>query len=69
MALNPDLSWARDTAGLTAEEAAGALGYKDAHDRTAVERLQSMEAGKEEPSRSVLLKMARRTTVLFSFSI
>jgi len=60
MALNPHiLTWARETAGLSVDEAAHALGFKDAHDRTASERLYAMEAGKEEPSRSVLLKMAR----------
>lgn len=60
MALNPQiLIWARDTAGLSTEEAADALGFKDTLDRTAAERLQAMEAGDEEPSRSVLLKMAR----------
>jgi Zn-dependent peptidase ImmA (M78 family)/transcriptional regulator with XRE-family HTH domain len=61
MALNPQiLTWARDKAGLSVEEAAEALGFKDARDRTAVERLLSIEAGKEEPSRSVLLSMTRK---------
>lgn len=60
MALNPQiLTWARDTAGLSVDEAAHALKFKDVRDRTAVERLQSMEAGNEEPSRSVLRNMAR----------
>ena len=60
MALNPQiLTWARDTAGLSVDEAADALGFKDARDRTAAERLQAMEAGLEEPSRSVLLNMVR----------
>ena len=60
MALNPHIfTWARDTAGLSVEEAAQALGFKETQDRTAAERLQAMETGKEEPSRSVLLKMAR----------
>jgi Zn-dependent peptidase ImmA (M78 family) len=60
MALNPHiLTWARDTAGLSVDEAAHALGFKNAYDRTAAERLEALEAGKEEPSRSVLLKMAR----------
>ncbi len=61
MALNPQiLAWARDRAGLSVEEAAQALGFKDARDRTAVERLQAIEAGIEEPSRSVLQSMARK---------
>jgi Zn-dependent peptidase ImmA (M78 family) len=72
MALNPQiLTWARETASLSIDEAARALGFKDAHDRTAVERLQAMEAGKEEPSRSVLLKMTRtyhRSLLVFYLS-
>lgn len=72
MALNPHiLTWARDTGGLSVDEAAHALGFKDAHDRTAAERLQAMEAGEEEPSRSVLLKMARayhRSLLVFYLS-
>jgi Zn-dependent peptidase ImmA (M78 family) len=72
MALNPHiLTWARETASLSVDEAAHALGFKDAHDRTATERLQAMEAGKEEPSRSVLLKMARvyhRSLLVFYLS-
>lgn len=60
MALNPQiLVWARETAGLSVDEAARALGFKDTQDRTAVERLEGMEGGKLEPSRSVLLNMAR----------
>jgi Zn-dependent peptidase ImmA (M78 family) len=72
MALNPQiLIWARDTAGLSVEEAARALGFKDGHDRTAVDRLQAMEAGIEEPSHSVLLNMARayhRSLLVFYLS-
>jgi Zn-dependent peptidase ImmA (M78 family) len=72
MTLNPQiLTWARDTAGLAVDEAAHALGFKDANDRPAAERLEAMEAGKEEPSRSVLLKMARvyhRSLLVFYLS-
>src|SRR5580765_1380316 len=72
MALNPQiLIWARETADLSVEEAAHALGFKDARDRTAEERLQAMESGKEEPSRSVLLNMARayhRSLLVFYLS-
>jgi len=72
MALNPQiLTWARDTAGLSVDEAANALGFKDTRDRTAAERLRAMEAGKEEPSRSVLLNMARayhRSLLVFYLS-
>lgn len=72
MTLNPHiLTWARATAGLSVDEAAHILGFKDARDRTAAERLQAMEAGKEEPSRSVLLNMARayhRSLLVFYLS-
>lgn len=60
MALNAQiLIWARDTAGLSVEDAAHLLGFKDTRDRNATARLQALEAGIEEPSRSVLLNMAR----------
>jgi Zn-dependent peptidase ImmA (M78 family) len=72
MALNPQiLAWARDRAGLSVEEAAQALGFKDARDRTAAERLQAIEAGIEEPSRSVLQSMAwkyHRSLLVFYLS-
>jgi Zn-dependent peptidase ImmA (M78 family) len=60
MTVNPDiLIWARTTAGLPLEAAAQALAFNDTRQRTAAERLQSLEAGEEEVSRSVLLKMAK----------
>ena len=60
MALNPQiLTWARDTAGLSVDEAAQALGFKDVEKRTATERLRALETGLEEPSSSVLRKMSR----------
>lgn len=60
MAVNPEiLTWARGTAGLTAEQAAHALAFQDTRDRSAVQRLMALETGEEQPSRSVLLKMAR----------
>jgi transcriptional regulator with XRE-family HTH domain len=72
MALNPQiLAWARGAAGLSVDEAAHALGFKDTRDRTAAERLKAMEAGEEEPSRSVLLNMARvyhRSLLVFYLS-
>jgi Zn-dependent peptidase ImmA (M78 family) len=72
MALNPQiLAWARDAAGLSVDEAAHSLGFKDTLGRTAAERLQAMEQGKEEPSRSVLLSMARvyhRSLLVFYLS-
>jgi len=72
MALNPQIMiWAREKAGLSVDEAAHVLGFKDARDRTAAERLQTIEAGEEEPSRSVLLKMSHayhRSLLVFYLS-
>jgi Zn-dependent peptidase ImmA (M78 family) len=69
MTVNPEiLKWARTTAGLPLQPAAHALGFNDTRQRTAAERLQALEAGEEEVSRSVLLKMAktyRRTLLVF----
>lgn len=59
--INPKiLTWARETAGLTREEAAGKLGFKDVRKWTAVERLSAYEDGWDDPSRSVLVKMAQQ---------
>lgn len=59
--VNPEiLTWARETAGLSREDAAARLGFKDARRRTAVQRLDDYESGQDEPSRSVLLKMANQ---------
>ncbi len=46
------LTWARETAGLSLDEAAVALGTK-------AERLASLEAGADEPTRPLLVKMAK----------
>ena len=68
MTLNPEiLVWARNTAALSPDRAAKALGFRDTRRRSAVERLAALEAG-EEPSRSVLLRMAkayRRSLLVF----
>ena len=57
--VNPEiLTWARETAGLTREDAVARLGFSDARRRTAIERLDDYESGRDEPSRSVLLDMA-----------
>ena len=59
--INPEiLIWARETAGLTSEEAAVKLGFRDSRKRTAVERLRAYESGQEPPSRSVLSIMAEK---------
>jgi len=72
MTLNPEiLTWARNTAGLSADAAARALGFSDTRQRSATERLMALEAGDEEPSRSVLVKMAkayRRSLLVFYLS-
>jgi Zn-dependent peptidase ImmA (M78 family) len=72
MGLNPQiLTWARETAGLSVEEAAHALGFKDSQERTAAERLKALEAGVDGPSRSVLLNMTRvyhRSLLVFYLS-
>lgn len=69
MTLNPEIfAWARNTAGLSADEAARALGFNNTRDRSAAERLRALEAGDEEPSRSVLVRMAkayRRSLLVF----
>jgi Zn-dependent peptidase ImmA (M78 family) len=60
MKVNPQiLEWARSTAGLSPDEAARVIGFKDTLARTALQRLKAMEGGDEEISRSVLLKMAK----------
>ena len=53
------LMWARETAGLSLEDAAGALGFSETLSRTGAQRLHDMERGLEEPARGVLLKMAK----------
>jgi Zn-dependent peptidase ImmA (M78 family)/transcriptional regulator with XRE-family HTH domain len=62
------LQWARTTAGLSLEEAAHAIDLNDAHGVAGAERLAALEAGKTEPSRPLLLRMAkayRRSLVIF----
>jgi len=67
--INPEiLTWARETAGLSLEAGAHAIGLNDAHGKKGLERLAAMEMGNDEPSRSVLLRMAkayRRSLLIF----
>jgi Zn-dependent peptidase ImmA (M78 family) len=67
--LNPDiLRWARVTAGLSLEEAAHAIELKEAYGTSGPGRLAALELGKDEPSRPLLLKMAkayRRSLLVF----
>jgi Zn-dependent peptidase ImmA (M78 family) len=53
------LTWARETAGLSLDDAARALDLSDARGRTGGQRLEAMELGEDEPTRPVLLKMAK----------
>jgi Zn-dependent peptidase ImmA (M78 family) len=68
-ALNPEIfEWARETAGLSLDEAAHAIELKEAHGVSGAQRLAALEAGKEEPSRPLLLRMAkayRRSLLVF----
>lgn len=53
------LTWARETAGLSPEDAAHVLGLAGTRGKTGMQRLESMELGEEEPSRSLIGKMAK----------
>lgn len=53
------LTWARETAGLSVEDAARALGLTSARGKTSLQRLANMELGEEEPSRPLIGKMAK----------
>src|SRR5216684_3626806 len=62
------LTWARETAGLSLEHAAQAIGLKEARGQKGSERLAALEAGTDEPPRPLLLKMAqayRRPLLVF----
>jgi len=57
--VNPDvLKWARTTAGLTTEQAARKLQFKDTSRWSAPDRLRAIEAGDTSPTRSVLKRMS-----------
>ncbi|MGD0563074.1 MAG: XRE family transcriptional regulator [Roseiarcus sp.] len=58
--VNPDiLRWGRETAGLTSEDAATKLNIGAARGVSGEERLAGYEAGDHEPSRPLLLRMAK----------
>lgn len=58
--VNPEiLVWARETASMTLHDAVIKVGIRDARDTAAVDRLAALERGKAEPTRSVLVRMAR----------
>lgn len=57
--INPDiLVWARETAGLSPEEAAERLGLKDSERQSASEKLAELESGERFPTRNQLTKIA-----------
>ena len=70
--VNPAIMiWARETAGLTQEEAARQLGFQNSPRSSAVEKLARIEQGQKEPSRPQLVKMAgqyRRPLLTFYLS-
>ncbi len=70
--VNPEIIvWARETAGLSREQAAKKLGFQNSSRSTATEKLAALENGDKEPSRPQLLKMEaqyRRPLLTFYLS-
>ena len=65
------LRWARETAGLTLEEATKKLDLNEARGVSAVDRLVALETGETEPTRPMIVKMAkqyRRPLLVFYMS-
>ena len=59
--VNPDiLVWARTTAGLTLDDAARKVGITDARGVAGADRLALLERGEQEPTRPVLVRMAKQ---------
>lgn len=59
--VNPEiLVWARKTAGMAPDDAVKKLGIKDARGVEAVDRLAALEDGTEQPTRPILVKMAKQ---------
>lgn len=59
--VNPDIiRWARETAGLTLEEAATKLKLHQARGVSAVDRLAALESSDDQPTRSLLTRMAKQ---------
>ena len=52
------LTWARETAGLSVEDAASKLGLKSSARVTAIDKLKAYERGDAKPTRNQLLKIA-----------
>lgn len=59
--VNPDiLRWARETAGLTPQNAVEKLDINDARGVAALDRLDALETGEDAPTRPMLVKMAKQ---------
>jgi len=59
--VNPEiLRWARETAGLTPDEAVRKINLSDAYGVQATHRLAALESGEETPSRPLLVRMAKQ---------
>lgn len=59
--VNPHiLLWAREAAGLSQEDAAEKLSVGAAYGQTPVERMENWETGEVEPTRALLVKMAKQ---------
>ena len=60
-AVNPTIiKWARETAGLTIDEAVRKLGINDTKVSRAADRLAELESGAKPPTRPMLVKMAKQ---------
>lgn len=59
--VNPKiLQWARETAGITPEEAVDKLDINEARGVAAIDRLSALENGTTAPTRTMLVKMAKQ---------
>lgn len=57
--INPTiLKWARETAGMSLEDAAARLGFTSRAKRASAARLEALERGESKPTRNQLLKIA-----------
>lgn len=60
VAVNPaNLIWARETAGLSLEDAVKKLNLSDTKKHTAIEKLELLESGEQAPTRAQLNKMSK----------
>ena len=70
--INPTiLTWAREHAGLTMDDAAHQLGFKDSEKKTAADKLAELEVGERFPTHPQLEKLAkiyRRPLITFYMS-